>query len=148
MKKSSALFILLLLIASSQLQAATAITVQALTETWGTIASGASAVDTVNGNSIKNLSENVMIYARNTGTSGSAVITIAPANTSINIPGYGVITKASQAVTLGANQDALVGPFPAALWNDGNGNLQLTYTGSASNVFLTAFSSSKLAKVP
>lgn len=62
--------------------------------------------------------------------SGGA-ITVTPTIQSANVtvPGFGVMTKASAAVSVAAGANVLMGPYPPAVFNDASGLVQFTYSG-------------------
>lgn len=51
---------------------------------------------------------------------------------SVDVPGLGTLTKANGGGAVAAAERRLFGPFPTALYNDGNGMLQMTIAGAAS----------------
>lgn len=89
-----------------------------------------NAADTANGNRIKNPSCDLVLVVRNTDAADSATVTVAAQGTSINIPGYGTMTKSNLAISLAAGAVKHVGPFACRTWNDSSGYVQLTYSGT------------------
>ncbi len=75
--------------------------------------------------------ESVMLHYKNTNAA-TRTLTIVKGKSSVNVGGYGSIALSDQTVTLAANTgDHMVGPFPAALWNDANGKVQMTLSAIA-----------------
>lgn len=112
--------------------APTTLTVQELSETPWTQA--LTAVDTANGNRILNNNGDVfLILANPTGSGGSATVTFTAQTTSVEIPGYGPVTKSNLAVSLADGETKLVGPFSKRSWNDGSGYLVFATTGAVSS---------------
>jgi len=64
--------------------------------------------------------------------SGTPTVTITAQKTSITLPGVGTFAPANKAVTLAAGnvtkQYHEIGPFPPAIFNDGDGRCQVTYS--------------------
>lgn len=106
----------------------TALTVVTQSETAAAFAD--NAADTSNGNKIFNASCDVVLLLRNTHATNSSTATITAQATSVNIPGYGLMTKANNAVVLAAGAVKHVGPLPCGSWNDSSGYVQVTYTGT------------------
>lgn len=126
---------------------ATALTVKAVSET--PVLLGTVACDTANGNSLSNVSENVLLYAKNTTGASSATVTVTVQTASITIPGFGPLTKSSITQTLAAGAEYLIGPFPGQAFNDSGSLVQLTCGGAGNvGVTFTAFSAAKLMKIP
>jgi hypothetical protein len=107
----------------------TALTVTRLNET--AILIPHENADDVNGNSVSNRTGDVFLsLLLPTGSAGSATVTVTAQTTSTDVVGYGVLTKADNVVSLNVGEQKVVGPFPPKSWNDGNGNLILSFTGT------------------
>lgn len=111
--------------------AQTAITPVTPTETANESATVTS--DGTNGNSVQNPAGDVILVIFNNTSSSSGVATVNVQNSNVSIPGAGSVTKSSQTCDLAAGENCVIGPFPPLFWNDGNSNLQLTYTGGAAS---------------
>ena len=108
--------------------AATALAVQVISES--SVAPAANSADVANGNSVPNLNGDVFLLLKNADVSNPATCTITAQNGTLSVPGYGPMTKANLAVVVAFGTEQIVGPFKQGPWNDGNGNLQLTYSGA------------------
>lgn len=80
----------------------------------------------------------VFIRVRNAGGSPQTV-TATPPNASVQKEGFGALARATIAVSIPATTgDKIIGPFPPAAFNNGSGQVALTYTAVTSltiNVF-------------
>lgn len=121
---------LFMLVSSVVLAAPTTLTVQELSETAYT--QSLSSADTANGNRVLNPNGDVFFILSNPGGSTADVIFDA-ASSSVEVPGYGPLTKSDLTVSLGATTTKLVGPFAKRAWNDSSGYVQLTFSGAGSN---------------
>lgn len=91
----------------------------------------AAAAASAGGDTAPNPDGKVFLYVKNAGA-GGITVTVTPAKPTLAIPGQGQFTKATPAVAVAAGAEALLGPFPPAIFNDGNGNLDITYSGVTS----------------
>lgn len=76
----------------------------------------------------------VYLHVKN-GSGGSIDVTIVKtASTSINDPIYGILTKASAVVAVGAGAEKMIGPFKPDAFNAtaGTGIVSITYSGVTS----------------
>jgi hypothetical protein len=63
-------------------------------------------------------------FLRVTNGSGASInVTITAQAANINVSGYGLVALANQVVAVAAGASKDIGPFPAALWNDANGQV-------------------------
>jgi len=69
-------------------------------------------------------------------STNARTVTITPANSSHSVPGKGTLTQSALAVEV-TNQRKLIGPFPAAVFNNTNGRVAVTYS-STSNITVQA----------
>jgi len=123
---------LILLYACGPAFAVTAITPVVPTETVNT--TGFITSDGINGNSVKNPAGDIILIFRNDTAASAAVATVTVQSATRTIPGFGSVTKSNITCTLAAGgTSCTVGPFPPQFWNDGNSNLQLSYTGDGSS---------------
>lgn len=121
---------LFMMVSSVVFAVPTTLTVQELSETEYT--QSLTAVDTTNGNRVSNPNGDIFFILSNPGgVSGSVVIDAV--SSSVEVPGYGPLTKADLTVALGATTTKLIGPFAKRAWNDSSGYVQLTFTGTGSN---------------
>jgi len=98
----------------------------------GTALSFANA-DTVNGNKFPN-DGRTYIELWNNGSTGSATVTIA---TGAVVGGYAV---ADQQISLSIGQIKKAGPFDPAIFNNSNGDITMTITGTgAADVDIAVF---------
>lgn len=66
------------------------------------------------------------------GGASSITVTVTAQKTSLSVPGLGNVTKANVAQAIAAGDEALLGPFAPAVFNDINGNIDITYSGVTS----------------
>lgn len=85
--------------------------------------------DTANGDKFKNLSGKVFLALKNTGAS-SATVTINAIPTTKNDPELGLLTKSDPAISLGAGEEKLVGPFKKGAFNDSSADVSIEYSGA------------------
>lgn len=93
------------------------------------------AADGVNGNSVPNPRGNASLRVIN-GSGGSINVTVAVGPNPTR-PSDGVFpaqTVSSLVVAVGAGAAKWIGPIPA-VYNDGNGNLQLTFSSATTVTF-------------
>lgn len=129
---------LFVLLALPALAAPTALTVQEVSETSATVSP--TTADTTNLNSIANPTGDIFLIATNSHASSSATVTVGANGATFEFPGYGSVTKASNTITLAAQETEIVGPFQTRTWNNSSGLVIVTTTGTASgSVQLKAF---------
>jgi hypothetical protein len=128
MKPTYLSLLLALVLALPALATPTSLSVVTVSETAAALAD--NAADTGNGNRVFNGACDTVLLLRNTHASNSSTVTVAAQATSVFVQGYGLMTKANNAVTLAAGAVKHLGPFPCATWNDSSGYLQLTYSGT------------------
>ncbi len=76
--------------------------------------------------------ETTFLHVKNTNAA-ACVVTINPTVTSIKAPGAGVLTIAPISVSVPATTgDRMIGPFPQYAFTDPSGNVNATYSVSAS----------------
>lgn len=66
-----------------------------------------------------------LVYVKNGATDVN--ITFQAQNTLTSKPGFGDITLGNQVVTVPANEERAIGYFEAAIFNDINGRVQMSY---------------------
>lgn len=64
----------------------------------------------------------VFIYVKNVAAGGDCVVTVATPNT------IGGLAISDQAVTISDGEEAMIGPFPPHLYNDGDGDITVTFS--------------------
>ena len=103
------------------------LTVQQITETGGaaTYSSATAEGDTADNNG------NMFLHIKN-GGGGSITVTITALTTSVDSGMYGVLTKANASIAVAAGTEAFIGGFAPAAFNDGNGEIAITYSGVTS----------------
>lgn len=122
---------------ASTVSAQTALTRQA---SFGETAAAVTftAVDGASGNKVLNTDGKTILQIKNaSGGSITATIAVQNANPFVH-PVFGKVTKTSIAVVVTAGNTFQIGPLPAAVYNDNNGYLQITYT-SGTSVTAAAF---------
>lgn len=124
--------LLVLMLAVPAFASPTALTVQVASETAASL--NEQSCDSVNGNYVPNTNGDVALVLYNSDNSNSATVTVTAQKTTFtNVKGYGPLTKSSLAVSLATGARKIVGPFPAGAWNDSNGRVQLTFSGSGAS---------------
>lgn len=124
MKKLALLLLVFLSLPAFGVQ--TALTVQEISETEYQVS--ASAADQTNGNSVANPNGDVFLLL--SSTAGTCVHTLAAGTASVEVPGYGPLTKSNLAVSCGSGVQKLVGPFQTKAWNT-SGNLLLSFSAAS-----------------
>lgn len=76
-------------------------------------------------------SQRTFVWVKNGGGS-DITLTVTSQHTSTRAPGFGLVSKASQAITVTAGEDRLIGPFPDAAYNNSSGNVALSYSAVTS----------------
>ena len=61
-------------------------------------------------------SERQFIHVKDAGD--GCVVTVTPSTASTTKPGFGTVTRANIAVTIGAGEDRMIGPFPLTAFGD------------------------------
>jgi len=120
--------ILLILFTVPVFAVPTTLSIVSTTETAALFAD--TAADTANGNQMRNNNCDLVLLLRNSHATNSSTVTVAAAASSFTIPGYGVLTKSNASVSLAAGEHKHIGPLPCVLWNDSNGFVQVTYSGT------------------
>lgn len=83
------------------------------------------------GDQFANPRGNAFFYVKN-GSGGALSVTLAAVATSRPADGaYPAMTVPNNVVSIPAGAERLIGPIPSA-YNDGNGNVQVTYSGVTS----------------
>jgi len=110
--------------------AAATLTVQTLTEQAPVAKLANQVVCTSGGDAVPN-DGNVFLLVSN-GDASSHSVSVTPSLTTLNVPGIGQITKATVTAAIGAGDEALLGPFPPAVFNNASGQIAITYTAVTS----------------
>jgi len=66
------------------------------------------------------------------GDVSSHTVTVTPAKPTVTQPGVGLVAKAAVAFAIGTLDEVLLGPFPPSIFNDTNGNVDITYSAVTS----------------
>tara|TARA_R100000789_G_scaffold5657_1_gene9715 strand:- start:11533 stop:11877 length:345 start_codon:yes stop_codon:yes gene_type:complete len=103
------------------------LTVQQITETGGaaTYVSAELEGDTADNNG------NMFLHIKN-GGGGEITATITALTTSVDSGMYGDLTKANATIAIAGGTQAFIGGFAPAAFNDGNGEIAITYSGVTS----------------
>jgi len=103
------------------------LTVQQITEAGGAASYEAAAGggDTADNNG------NMFLHIKN-GGGGEITVTITAVTTSVDSGVYGDLTKANATIAVAAGTEAFIGGFAPAAFNDGNGEIAITYSGVTS----------------
>ena len=115
------------------------LSVQAIVEAGvtPTYASAASGGDVAPNNG------SMFLHLRNDHASATRTITVTPATTSVADSVYGTVAKAAVALTVAAGGDEFIGPFKPAAWNNGSGQVAITYSDSGADIKIAALSFDK-----
>ena len=90
------------------------------------------------GDTIKNEDGKAALLIHN-GSGGSITVTAVVQNPTIESAQLGTVTKASVALAVAAGTRAILSKLPPAFYNNGNGELVITYSGVTS-LFVQAIS--------
>ena len=103
------------------------LTLQQITETGGAASyeSATAEGDTADNNG------NMFLHIKN-GGGGSITVTITALTTSVDSGMYGDLTKANASIAVASEGEAFIGGFAPAAFNDGNGEIAITYSGVTS----------------
>ena len=103
------------------------LTVQQITETGAaaTYVAATAEGDTADNNG------NMFLHIKN-GGGGAITATITALTTSVDSGVYGDLTKANATIEVAAETEAFIGGFAPAAFNDGNGEIAITYSGVTS----------------
>ena len=72
----------------------------------------------------------VVLYIKNVNAA-TRTVTVTAQTSSVDIPRFGTVAIADAAVTVSATTgEQFLGPFPAAVFNDGSNNAQITYSAA------------------
>ena len=66
------------------------------------------------------------------GSGGALTVTITAQTTSVDSLRYGTLTKANETISVPSEGEAFIGTFPQSSFNDGDGLVQMTYSGATS----------------
>ncbi|MBI1188318.1 MAG: hypothetical protein GC206_13470 [Alphaproteobacteria bacterium] len=106
-----------------------ALSIQTLTEAGleATFASATGGGDTfVNPND-----ERTFLWIVN-GSGGDITVTFNRQPTTLPVSGHGNIPLTDRAVVVTAGEERLIGPFPAAMYNNASGAVEVSYSGVTS----------------
>lgn len=90
------------------------------------------AAASAGGDAFQNPNDESTFLEINNGSGGSITATITPPNPNYRVPGVGPAVVAALAVSVPAGASRRIGPFPAGVWNDQNGNVNVAYSGVTS----------------
>ena len=103
------------------------LTVQQITEAGG----AATYVSTAGGGDTADNNGNMFLHIKN-GSGGEITVTITAVTTSVDSGVYGDLTKANATIAIAGSAEAFIGGFAPAAFNDGNGEVAITYSGVTS----------------
>lgn len=66
------------------------------------------------------------------GGGSSINVTISKQNSAVAVPGYGQVSLSDEVVAVAAGATKDIGPFPAAKFNDANGQVNVAYSAVTS----------------
>lgn len=105
--------------------AQTALTVQEISETPWT--QSLTAADQTSGNTILNPNSDVFLILKS--ATGTASVQVTARDATVEIPGYGPLTKSNMTISIASGDTAIVGPFVSRSWNSSAGKIVLSYIG-------------------
>lgn len=79
-------------------------------------------------------SDGKTVFVVNNGSAGTITVTVAEqmgSNTREDST-YGILTKSDVSKSVAAGAIAIIGPFPRAAFNDSNGDVNISYSATAS----------------
>jgi len=114
-----------------------ALTVRSIVETGLTVPSYETAAS--GGDTMTNTGKEFLLV-KNTDGSASREVTITARTSSVDHTTLGVLTKSNVVKSIAAGASALIGPFPTAAFNNTSGNIEITYSDSAADITILAFS--------
>jgi hypothetical protein len=103
------------------------LTIQQITEAGGSVTYSAAGGD---GDTADN-GGSTFLHIKNGGES-SITATITAKTTSVENSIYGDLTKTNASIAIEPAAEAFIGPFKPAAFNDGNGEITITYSGVTS----------------
>ena len=68
------------------------------------------------------------VHVKNGHATATYVVTITAQVTNIHHQQFGTVTKANITKSVTPGQDVFIGPFKQSAFNDGNNNVQITYS--------------------
>lgn len=105
------------------------VTELSLSDVNGTTITASAAAAASGGDEFVNDGRTILLITST--DSGTPTITVS-AQRDVSVPGYGYLDGVNHAVTLGAGNVTkvyqLLGPFAPAIYNDGDGRAQITYS--------------------
>jgi len=104
------------------------LTLQRITEAGGTVTY--SAASSGDGDTTDN-SGSTFLHIKNGGV-GEITATITAQTTSVESDIYGDLTKANASIAIEASGEVFIGPFKPAAFNEGDGEIVITYSGVTS----------------
>jgi len=99
------------------------LTVQQVTEAGG----AATYVSATEGGDTADNNGNMFLHIKN-GSGGEITVTIAALTTSVDSGMYGDLTKANATIAIAGGAEAFIGGFAPAAFNNGNGEIAITYS--------------------
>ena len=104
------------------------LTLQQITEAGGSVTYSAAA----GGGDTADNGGSTFLHIKNGGAEESLTATITAQTTSVDSSIYGDLTKANASIVIVAGGEAFIGPFKPSAFNDGNGEIAITYSGVTS----------------
>tara|TARA_Y100001973_G_C5152444_1_gene308861 strand:- start:819 stop:1187 length:369 start_codon:yes stop_codon:yes gene_type:complete len=115
-----------------------ALTVRSIVETGLTVPSYETAAS--GGDTMTNTGKEFLLVKNSNGSAASREVTITAQTTSVDHTTLGVLTKSNVVKSIAAGASALIGPFPTVAFNNTSGNIEITYSDSAADITILAFS--------
>jgi hypothetical protein len=103
------------------------LTIQQITEAGGSVTYSAAA----GGGDTADNGGSTFLHIKNGGGS-EITATITAQTTSVESSIYGDLTKANASIAIAGSGEAFIGPFKPSAFNDGDGEIAITYSGVTS----------------
>jgi len=103
------------------------LTLQQITEAGGSVTYSAAA----GGGDTADNGGSTFLNIKNAGEA-AITVTITAQTTSVDSNIYGDLTKANASIVVEGVAEAFIGPFKPSAFNDGNGEIAITYSGVTS----------------
>lgn len=95
--------------------------------------------DLANGNEVPNNEGETILMFSNIGiSSGTCTVTIVCQKLTFNNPAYGLGKKESVTLSFGVDDIKTAGKFAKIPFNNASGNIELTYTGDVTGLYVSA----------
>lgn len=84
------------------------------------------------GDTFANPSDERTFFYINNGAGSDMTVTFNAQPTALGVPGYGELAISDRAVVVTAGEARMIGPFPAAKFNNSSGAVEVSYSSATS----------------